>query len=63
MSIYCDIVKTKYNDVKILIIRNLKTFLTDHGYKIDEKALIQIVRILKLTDSKDQLHLFPLHHR
>jgi hypothetical protein len=63
LSIYFDIVKTKYNDVKTLVILNLKTFLTNHGYKIDERALIQIVRILKLTDSQGQLHLYSLHHR
>lgn len=34
LSIYIDIVKTKYLDVKILVVSNLKTFLANHGYKV-----------------------------
>lgn len=35
LSIYFDIVKTKYTDVKSLVIRHLKVYLTDHGFTID----------------------------
>lgn len=49
LSIYFDIIKTKYTDVKSLVIRHLKIFLDDHGFTIDEKSLMQIIKILKLT--------------
>jgi|JI6StandDraft_1071083.scaffolds.fasta_scaffold24731_5 hypothetical protein len=63
LSIYLDIVKTKYTDVKTLVISNLKTFLTDHGYKVGEQPLLQVVRIIKLTDSQGLLKRAPPHHR
>lgn len=61
LSIYFEIVKTKYTDVKTLVIKHLKRFLSDHGFTIDERSLIQIVKILKSTEMQAQHQTF--HHK
>lgn len=63
LSIYLDIVKTKYVDVKTLVVSYLKIFLTDHGYKVGEQSLLQVMRILKLTDSQGLVQRIPPHYR
>lgn len=63
LSIYEEVAKVKFLDVKLLVVSHLKTFLTDYSSKMSENSIVAIVKILKFTGCQSQLAKLPPHSR
>lgn len=53
-SIYFELIKTRYVDVKVFIVGELKGFVENYGGQVEEGSLVNIFKILKLMEEPEE---------